>query len=76
LKNIPIIFPIGLIFILAATFFTGAYAVSEDALNSQDIMANEASRAFSKRGYFAQGQTGSGPFFWYQDMAIFICPLH
>ena len=76
MKNIPIIFPIGLIFILAATFFTGAYAVSEDALNSQDIMANEASEIFSKRGYFAQGQTGSDPIFWYQDMAIFICPLH
>ena len=77
MRKIPVIFPIGLILILLTIFFTGAYAVSEAAMNSQDVLTNEVSGRFSKEGrLFGQNQTDTSSSLWYQNAAIFICPLH
>ena len=41
MRDLPIVFPISLVVILIAIFFTAAYAISEDALS-------EASPAYAK----------------------------
>ena len=35
MKDIPIVFPLSLLVIVLFSFFTGAYAISEDALSEE-----------------------------------------
>ena len=76
MKNIPIIFPIALVLIMVATFFTGAYAVSEAALNGEDILAGKALAASAGLDPPAHEQPSSDDLEWFENAAIFICPLH
>ena len=76
MKNVPIIFPIALALIIIATFFTGAYAVSEAALNGGDILAGDSPAVSAGLSSPTQRQAASDDLEWYQNAAIFICPLH
>lgn len=56
--------------------FTGVYAVSEAALNSNGILANEASGlSFGQYSLMPERPDSSAPL-GYQNVAIFICPSH
>jgi hypothetical protein len=71
LKDIPIIFPIALVVIIIATFFTGAYAIAEGAV--RDGGSNPAQQ--HPAGTASDGDA-SVDHDWYQDAAILVCPLH
>ena len=70
MKNIPIIFPIALVVIIIATFFTGAYAIAEGAVRDDPGSAQQ-----HRAGTVSDGEA-SGDYDWYQDAAILVCPLH
>ena len=73
MRDIPIIFPISLAIILAMLLFTSAYAISADAVEGSAAYATpsgvvvrvDASASGSDDGYD-----------WYQQAALFVCPLH
>ena len=70
MKDIPVIFPLSLLVIIVFSFFTGAYAISEDALR-EELGVIAASGESS-----APGDTESLDHQWYQNAAIWVCPLH
>ena len=68
MKNIPIVFPISLAVIIVLTFFTGAWAISENALGStQPVYAAADTPPASA------AEPGED---WYERAAIWVCPLH
>ncbi|HAL48890.1 MAG: hypothetical protein FI707_13490 [SAR202 cluster bacterium] len=74
MRDLPIVFPISLVVILIAIFFTAAYAISEDALS-------EASPAYASTLESPIASTdapkdSAADTDWYQQAAIFVCPLH
>ena len=76
MKNIPIIFPIALAVIIVATFFTGAYAISEAALNGEGAVAGDALAASAGVTYSAPPSTNTADLDWFENAAILVCPLH
>ncbi|MDP6072009.1 MAG: hypothetical protein QGG34_10695 [SAR202 cluster bacterium] len=73
MKELPLIFPVSFLVILIAIFFTAAYAISEDALSGATpayASAHEASVATGN----SDDKTAEND--WYQQAAIFVCPLH
>lgn len=76
MRDLPIIFPISLAGLLAMIFFSGAYAISEGA-TSQESQASTTSVAPSGTFNHPNPPTeGTERFDWYQDVAIWVCPLH
>ena len=69
MKDFPIIFPIALVVIIVATFFTGVYAISADAVKSQPLGHAASLSAGSEGGGGAERD-------WYQKAAVWVCPLH
>ena len=63
MKHIPIVFPLSLLVIIVLSFFTGAYAISENALSEQPTAIAAA----------GQGETDHQ---WLEKGAIWVCPLH
>ena len=75
MKDIPIIFPIALVVIVVLTFFTGAYAISEGAERDEvPILAASVVGTGSLVGSLEQGPTLEHD--WYENAAIWVCPLH
>ena len=75
MKHIPIVFPISLLIIVAVTFFSGAYAIAEGAVNGQDgAIAGQIAAGPGPRGPAQQAPSGDHD--WYQSAAIWVCPLH
>ena len=75
MKDIPIIFPISLVVIILLTFLTGAYAISENALdNPASIYAASINPVDSVSGPDLTADAAEHT--WYQGAAIWICPLH
>ena len=72
MKDIPVIFPLSLLVIILFSFFTGAYAISEDALSEEPGAVSAAAAGESS----ASGDAGSLDHEWYQNAAIWVCPLH
>lgn len=72
MRDLPKIFPLGLLALLVFVVFLGAYALADSALTA--VPSAEAA--------VSGGPGGGGPegdheaFAWYEDTAIFICPLH
>ena len=62
MKDIPLIFPLSLLVIVLLSVFTGAYAISENALETQPA----ATASYS----------GDADTQWFEKGAIWICPLH
>ena len=65
LRDVPLVFPISLAVIVVMLFFTGAYAISENALE-------ERAGCWPGRCGCGPGRTRSG----WSKAAIFVCPLH
>jgi hypothetical protein len=75
MKDIPIIFPIALVVIVVLTFFTGVYAVSEGAERDDvPILSASASGTGSLIGSLETDQALEHD--WYENAAVWICPLH
>ena len=64
LRDVPLVFPISFAVILVMLFFTGAYAISENALEERAAAVQvDAAVASEDRE-------------WLENAAIFVCPLH
>ena len=74
-KDIPIIFPLSLLVILAFTFFTGAYAISENALEDQTPVY-ASSVAPTPSADDSDPATAALKRQWFENAAIWVCPLH
>ena len=70
MRDLPIVFPISLAVILIMVFFTGAYAISAQAV------ADPPARVSSAVG--SDLQDGEPPIdnVWFEDAAVFVCPFH
>ena len=70
----PLVYPLVFALVVLVTFFTGAYAIAEGAVNGQ----SPAPAASSGEG----GRAGAGlpspatGLEWYESAAILVCPLH
>jgi len=76
MKDLPIIFPIALVALLVFVFFTGAFAISEGATTPERLATSEP---ISSAGTYVQlnpPTEGDIEFDWYEDAAIWVCPLH
>ena len=62
-RDVPLVFPISFVIILVMLFFTGAYAISENALERSATSQVDAAVASEDRE-------------WLENAAIFVCPLH
>ena len=63
-RDVPLVFPISLAILLVMLFFSGAYAISENALEGERVSGQvEASVGLEDRE-------------WVENAAIFVCPLH
>ena len=62
-RDIPLVFPISLVIIMVMLFFTGAYAISENALEGSATGQVDAAVASEDHE-------------WLENAAIFVCPLH
>ena len=60
---------------MVLTFFTGAYAISDKALNDQPPVL---AASFTTAGAFPDdaGVDDSSAQDWYEKAAIWVCPLH
>ncbi|MBR62156.1 MAG: hypothetical protein CL904_05820 [Dehalococcoidia bacterium] len=68
MKAIPIIYPIILILLVIFLIFVSAYSIAESAtVNTIDTELNSERLINDNRGSM---------FSWYEETAIFICPLH
>ena len=65
LRDVPLVFPISLAIIVVMLFFTGAYAISENALEGEQAASGQVDAAVAPEGQE-----------WLEQAAIFVCPLH
>ena len=79
MRDLPIVFPLSLAIIVAMLIFTSAYAVSSNAVGGGPIYSG----AMTPAGIATQNVQGStaasdeaGAYNWYQQAALFVCPLH
>ena len=76
MKTIPIVFPFALAVIIVATFFTGAYAISEAALNGEGPVAGDVLAASAGVTGTASPSADIADLDWFENAAILVCPLH
>ncbi len=74
MKEIPKIYTLGLLALLVFLVFVGMYALSDSALNR--AAATEATFGLAEGDGDWTGDLSANDFAWYEDTAIFICPLH
>lgn len=70
MKHLPKIYPLALIILIVLIIFVGSYAIASDA--HRGIPSAEASEG----GHLAGVEKNGDEFSWYEDTAIFICPIH
>lgn len=70
MKFLPKIYLVALLLLFVFIFFAGAWAIAEDAVG--DVPVAEAAGGTAEPESMAQGDSLT----WYQDAAVFICPLH
>ena len=75
MKDIPIIFPISLVVIILLTFFTGAYAISANALDNPAPIYTASINPIETSGD-PDAAPEAAERAWYQGAAMWICPLH
>ena len=66
MKYLPIEYRLFLVALIAFLFMTGIYAIADGAAVQLDGQVQAGSLS----------ETPSGELDWYQDAAIFVCPLH
>jgi hypothetical protein len=76
MKDLPIIFPIALIALLVMIFFTGAFAISEGATTPEPLATSEPISPVGTYDHFNPPTERDTEFVWYEDAAIWVCPLH
>ena len=77
MRDIPIVFPISLAIILAMLVFTGAYAISADAVDGGGVYSTPAGSVLTVNAPpSAANGAADGEYNWYQQAALFVCPLH
>ena len=67
MRDIPIVFPISLAIILAMLVFTGAYAISADAVAGSGVYSTPAGSAMP-----VDALASDGEYTWYQEAALFV----
>ncbi len=67
MRDLPIIFPISFAILIIMIFFTGAYAIAEDAA---------ADRAVATSSSVTGAETQEGEEQWVDSAALFVCPFH
>ena len=76
MRDIPIVFPISLAIILAMLMFTGAYAISADAVEGGGVYSTPAGNVLALDKPPGANEAADGEYNWYQQAALFVCPLH
>ena len=77
MRDIPIVFPISLAIILAMLVFTGAYAISADAVEGVGVYSAQAGSVASMNAAASgANEAAGGEYSWYQQAALYVCPLH
>ncbi len=61
--------------IVLVTFFTGAYAIAEAAVNGEPSATPNQALLAPNHGYETSAE-GSSQLDWYESAAIWVCPLH
>ena len=74
MRETPEIYTLGFLVLLVFLVFVGMYALSDSALNR----AADTGATFGSAGGDGDwaGDLSASDFAWYEDTAIFICPLH
>ncbi len=62
MKDLPLIFPLSLLVIVLLSVFTGAYAIAENALDTQTTAAGTVVQEADIQ--------------WFEKGSIWLCPLH
>ena len=76
MRELPVIFPISLVVLLIMIFFSGAYAVSEGATSIQPVAHTASMAPTGTFDHLNPPPAGAEGFDWYEDAAIWVCPLH
>ena len=73
MKYLPIEYRLFLVALLAFLFMTGIYAIADGASVQLEAQAGTGT-ARASSGTFTEASNSELD--WYQDAAIFVCPLH
>ena len=77
MRDIPIVFPVSLAIILAMLVFTGAYAISASAVEGGGVYSTPSGSVVTVSTVAGGANEASGgEYNWYQQAALFVCPLH
>ena len=80
MRELPKIFPLGLLALVIFIVFVAVYALAESAIGG--VPGAQAAQGGQEAGEPTRGEhelaTGddAAGFEWYEDAAFFICPLH
>ena len=73
MKYLPIEYRLFLVALIAFLFMTGIYAIADGASAQLDASSQAVSSLASSN---APSDASAGNLDWYQEAAIFACPLH
>ena len=73
-KHLPIEYRLFLVAVFAFLFLTGAYAIANGAVVAQQIPTSLNDDSSSASSYVTN--VSQDDLSWYQETAIWICPLH
>ncbi len=77
MRDIPIVFPVSLAIILAMLVFTGAYAISANAVEGGGVYSTPSGSVVTvSTAAGGANDAAGGEYNWYQQAALFVCPLH
>ena len=73
MRYLPLEYRLFLVALLAFLFMTGIYAIADGATVQVDVEAGGGSAIASSDSFAIESASDLD---WYQDAAIFVCPLH
>jgi hypothetical protein len=74
MREIPKIFPLGLLALVIFIVFVAAYALAESAIGGVPVA--QAAEGVTEGARHETAFGDDAKFGWYEDAAFFICPLH
>ena len=75
MRELPKIFPLGLLALVIFIVFVAAYALAESAIGGVPVAQAVDGEPTGGGHELALGNDAEG-FEWYEDAAFFLCPLH
>ena len=75
MKHLPLIYPIAFAALITLLTFAGVWSIAESAVNGQPGVAGQT-LVGSSEPTRSTADVRSDDFEWYQQAAIFVCPLH